>query len=92
MSKIPTIEENPAGLHQRYTVSKNSGEETDPHATYFVLRLDGGGRNMHHTRACRAAAEAYVAHIKRAGLAAETLQPVADDLAKMLKDYEHFGG
>ncbi len=47
---------------------------------------------MHHVRACRAAAEAYVAHIKRAGHAAESLQPVADDLAKLLKDYDYFGG
>lgn len=37
---IPTQEENPKGLHQRYVVSKTNGEPVDETAEYFILRLD----------------------------------------------------
>jgi hypothetical protein len=60
MKDIPTIEENPTGLNQRYTVTKNNGEPVDPFAVYFVLRLDSGGRDWAHIGACREAARAYI--------------------------------
>lgn len=59
MNAIPKQEENPQGLHQRYVISKANREPVDPMATYFVLRLDGFGRDGMHIRACRAAARAY---------------------------------
>lgn len=59
MSMIPSIAENPAGLHQRYIVRKANGEEVDPRATYLVFRIDGYGRDPHHIAASRAAARAY---------------------------------
>lgn len=59
MSCIPQASDNPHGLHQRYNVTKQNGEPTDAMATYFVLRLDGFGRDGLHIAACRAAARAY---------------------------------
>ena len=59
VSQLPTIEANPTGLHQRYTVTKSNGEPVDPNAVYFVLRLDSGGRDWPHIGACREAAKAY---------------------------------
>lgn len=63
MSAIPTTRDNPLGLHQRYRVTKTNGEATDPMATYFVLRLDGFGRDGKHIAACRAAARAYADYV-----------------------------
>jgi len=88
MSAIPTIRDNPSGLHQRYTVTKNNGEPTDPMATYFVLRLDHFGRDGLHIAACRAAARAYAdfvtsgeaPHLAKVG---EQLRTVVDNLESM---------
>lgn len=55
---IPTENENPNGLHQRYIVTKANGEPTGD-AVYFVLRIDSGGDDPYHIEACRAAALAY---------------------------------
>ncbi len=63
MSAIPIMRDNPHGLHQRYRVEKVNGEATDPMATYFVLRLDGFGRDGQHIAACRAAARAYADYV-----------------------------
>jgi len=57
---IPTAEENPNGLHQRYKVTKADGTTCDPNAVYFVLRLDSGG-SIGHIASCREAAVAYAA-------------------------------
>ncbi len=56
---IPTEEENPDGLNQRYNVTKANGEPCDPRAVYFVLRLDSYGDDPEHIEACRAAAKTY---------------------------------
>lgn len=61
---LPTKEQNPDGLHQRYNVTKASGEPVDPNAFYFVLRLDSGGDDQKHIHACRAAAWRYAKEIK----------------------------
>ena len=53
---IPSRQENPNGLHGRYNVTKADGSECDPHAVYFVLRLDG---SSDHVKACRSAARSY---------------------------------
>ena len=60
---IPTVGENPNGLHQRYCVLKADGSEVDPGALYFVLRLDDGGSDAAHVAACQAAARAYATNI-----------------------------
>jgi len=62
---IPTREQNPSGLYQRYIVKKVDGSPIDPEAEYFVLRLDCGGSDIHHIAACRAAIHAYADAIKR---------------------------
>jgi hypothetical protein len=86
MSAIPKIRDNPNGLHQRYTVTKNNGEAVDPMATYFVLRLDGMGRDLCHIEACRAAARAYaeavrpIPHLCKIG---EQLRNLVDNLESM---------
>lgn len=79
---IPTKQENPNGLHQRYKVTKADGSECDPRAVYFVLRLDGFGRDTGHIAACRTAARAYVEN------APPYLQQVADDLEKLLNYFD----
>jgi len=63
MSAIPQARDNPNGLHQRYVVQKANGTPVDPMATYFVLRLDGFGRDGQHIAACRAAARAYADYV-----------------------------
>ena len=64
MGTIPTYVENPKGLHQRYYVLKTNGEQTDPRAEYFVLRLDQFGTDPIHIAACRKAALVYANEIK----------------------------
>lgn len=64
MKTIPTQEKNPKGLHQRYIVSKTDGEPVDDFAEYFVLRLDEGGNDIKHIKACRKAIRTYAKKIK----------------------------
>ncbi len=61
---IPTKEENPKGLHQRYIVSKADGTPTDESAEYFVLRLDDFGKDKGHINCCRIAIRAYAEAIE----------------------------
>jgi hypothetical protein len=75
---IPTISENPTGLHQRFLIKKLTGRtvedffgqhhpeviDVDPNAEYFVLRLDSGGSDPKHIAACRKAVLAYAEAIK----------------------------
>jgi hypothetical protein len=79
MKTIPTREENPKGLHQRFVIRKIIGwrkQETmfgniyqartkavDPKAEYFVLRLDKGGSDPKHIEACRKAIMTYATEI-----------------------------
>jgi len=79
-SPIPTQEENPTGLHQRYVVQKADGTPTDRNAVYFVLRLDGGGSDPEHIHACRKAAFTYAAAARHIPHLAE----LALDLEAML--------
>lgn len=51
---MPTQEQNPDGLHQRYRVEKLNGPQ-DPRAVYFVLRLDRDGDDPIWTELCRKA-------------------------------------
>lgn len=75
MANIPTQKENPNGLHQRYQIRKVVKIEpefmglplkeqwttapVDDDAEYFVLRLDTGGSDINHIKACRIAIHAY---------------------------------
>ena len=65
MSNIPTQQENPKGLHLRYIVTKTDGEPVDENAEYFVLRLDDGGDDIKHIKACRKAIRVYAKKIKK---------------------------
>lgn len=64
LKRIPTMAESPNGLHQRYNITKASGEPVDPRATYFVLRIDEFGSDWEHIRACRAALWTYCNEIQ----------------------------
>lgn len=59
---IPTREQNPNGLHQRYIVAKTRGK-LDEKAEYFVLRLDNNGNDPNHIKACRRAIAVYAHEI-----------------------------
>lgn len=61
---LPTKEQNPTGLHQRYIISKANGAPLDTTAEYFVLRLDEGGSDPIHIAACRKAVLTYAASIQ----------------------------
>lgn len=61
---IPTKQENPKGLHQRYNVTKSNGKPIDPRAEYFVLRVDLNGSDPKHIEACRKAVISYAENIK----------------------------
>ena len=63
MSKIPSKEENPEGLHRRYDVKKIYGGLTGKEI-YFVLRIDADGDDPEHLMACQAAARVYAHQIK----------------------------
>ena len=79
MSELLLEQENPKGLHQRYFVSKVSGEPIDERAEYFILRLDEFGNDPIHIEACRKAAFAYTEAIK------EHLPNLASDLVNRYK-------
>lgn len=80
-SNLPTPEERPDGLHKRYKIEKADGSPVDPNGTYFVLRLDSGGRDRLHVAACRAAARTYSAIVE-----GSHLHGVAVDLLTVLVD------
>jgi hypothetical protein len=89
MNKIPTHLQNPKGLHQRYYIQKinhggyfEDGESirnlvpVDKDAEYFVMRLDEGGKDPNHIRACRIGVNAY----------ADAIEPFIPELAKDLRE------
>lgn len=73
MNRIPTQTENPTGLHQRYYIQKivrangpfDDGESmykivpTEQGSEYFVMRVDVGGKDPEHIKACRIGVHAY---------------------------------
>ena len=61
---IPTKEENPTGLHQKYILTKADGSPVDEGAEYFVLRLDDEG-DPAHVRACWHAMLTYAKEIEK---------------------------
>lgn len=88
-NRIPSKAENPNGLHQRYFVAKwiqgidmtgKSLEDcllpVDDLAEYFVLRLDTGGSDIEHIKACRIGVNAY----------ADAIEHHLPELAKDLRE------
>lgn len=91
---IPTQEEKPKGLHQRFYIQKISGaryagdnmlgeakyepvlKPVDTNAEYFVLRLDTGGKDINHIKACRIGIHAY----------ADAIEATIPELAKDLRE------
>lgn len=85
---IPTKEENPKGLYQKYLIRKITGwrndrvtfdrhfrtKAVDDHAEYFVLRLDINGGDSNHIKACRKAIQVYADEIEA------TIPQLAKDL------------
>ena len=80
MKHIPTKEENPKGLHQRYVIYKISDFgnfiPTDRGSEYFVMRLDEGGSDREHIKACRIGVHAY----------ADAIEHHLPELAKDLRE------
>lgn len=86
MNKIPSQSENPNGFHARYKIEKwvksdfFNGEfvaaPTDPGSEYFVMRLDTGGKDLEHIKACRIGIHAY----------ADAIQHHLPELSKDLKE------
>jgi hypothetical protein len=89
MNKIPTQLENPKGLHQRYYIQKvnplgyfQDGEmvkeliPVDENSEYFVMRLDEGGKDPEHIKACRIGVNAY----------ADAIEHHLPELAKDLRE------
>lgn len=90
MKTIPSQSENPKGLHKRYFVAKwIPGLEQkhewplerritaiDKDAEYFVMRLDEGGKDINHIKACRIGVHAY----------ADAIEPFIPKLAKDLRE------
>lgn len=84
--RTPTGE--PLGIYQRYTVEKcdpSLDGSNDPHAVYFVLRLDAAGRDIEHLRACQQAALAYAQaiHNSKPRLARDLILLVAQHRAEL---------
>lgn len=51
------------GQTHPYVVRHRDGSPVDPNAEYFVLRLDEGGKDPEHVRACRIAIQAYAMNV-----------------------------
>lgn len=84
--------ENPNGLHRRYRIQKvkikvgedffgnetyrEYFEEPDENAEYFVFRLDTGGSDINHIKACRIGVHAY----------ADAIEPFIPQLAADLRE------
>lgn len=87
-TEIPNQLDNPSGLHGRYFIQKVKTYEgeygdrysklvpVDNNAEYFVMRLDEGGSDIEHIKACRIGVHAY----------ADAIQGYLPDLAKDLKE------
>jgi hypothetical protein len=80
MNTIPTQKNNPKGLHQRYQVYKidkdGDSQLTDEGSEYFVMRLDEGGKDHEHIKACRIGVNAY----------ADAIEHHLPELAKDLRE------
>lgn len=81
----PTQGENPNGLHSRYHIQKivrSNGPfddkliPTEEGSEYFVMRLDEGGKDREHIKACRIGVHAY----------ADAIEHHLPELAKDLKE------
>jgi hypothetical protein len=66
------------GLYNRYIIEKANGEKTDPNAIYFVLRVDGLGKDINHQLACRKALRVYAEEIK------DHLPQLSSDIVELL--------
>lgn len=71
---IPSKEECPKGLHQKYILQRTDGKPIDERAEFFILRLDEFGKNPDHINNCRKAILAY----------ADTVASTKPELAKDL--------
>jgi hypothetical protein len=60
---IPTKDENPKGLHQKYVLARVDGKPLEETAEFFILRLDNGAKNPKHKIACRLAVLTYAENI-----------------------------
>lgn len=52
------------GVDLAFDYSQMHEQDTDPNAEYFVMRLDEGGKDREHIKACRIGIHAYAAAIE----------------------------
>lgn len=79
---MKTFEENPCGYHCKYIVTKANGEQCDPAASYFVLRIDGFCDDPIWTRLCREA----VAFLAKRMLEEKHLEQLAQEILDELTE------
>lgn len=58
---LPTQEENPKGLYNKYYIEKVNGELLDDNSEYFLLKLTGDNE---HVKACKKAILTYAKEMK----------------------------
>lgn len=80
MVNLPSQEENPKGLHNRYLISRTDGTPINPKNVYFILKLEGEGDPI-HMEACRKAVLKYADEIK------EHLPELSKDLFDRYSDF-----
>ena len=71
----------PTNLYRRYKVEKVNTEKdgaNDPDAQYLVLRLDSGGNDIEHIKACQRAALEYANQIR------PHMPNLADDVVRLV--------
>lgn len=88
MNAIPTREQNPEGLHQRYIVTKADGTPAD--GTYIVLRIDNAGNDKVWLRACRYAIYCLATYILDKPDEAAHLQQLAKDLSTSVAEFNGY--
>ena len=92
MTDVPSQTQNPGGFHRRYAITKLNGDTVDPRAIYFVLRLDGHGRDEVHIAACRAAVRTYSSYVQSSFVPGQHLRQLGYELLNMIDHMERLDG
>jgi hypothetical protein len=85
--QLPTAEENPNGLHAKYSVSYADGSPIDPSQVFFALRISGGKDKLHN-KACRCAAMLWAELILMSQPEMSHMKKTAEDLLKTILSIE----
>lgn len=75
------------GLEQRFNITHSDGTPIDDGAFYFVLRLDNGGSDLEHIRACRKAILTYCWEVEH-GVKLPHMKLTAKDLREAVDRFD----